>query len=201
MSTDQPIRRPGRPRNEQSNQAILQAARELIADHGVQSFSMEQLAARAGVSKPTIYRRWQTKEDLLSDVFGYAAEQTNIPDTGDALTDLHLLLDNMLKSFEVRFGASPTSMHRVIAVMIDSPQFLEQYKEHFINPRRQAYSAIIQRGKQRGQIRSDADEEILIDLVSGAYMYCLLLKPESLSSGAWLDQVRRLLEYGVSAGT
>ncbi|MNH93836.1 Bacterial regulatory protein, tetR family [compost metagenome] len=50
MSTDQPTRRPGRPRNEQSNQAILQAARELIADHGVQSFSMEQLAARAGDS-------------------------------------------------------------------------------------------------------------------------------------------------------
>ncbi|MBD3920441.1 TetR/AcrR family transcriptional regulator [Paenibacillus sp. PR3] len=197
MSSDIPPRRPGRPRSEQADEAILRAARELILEFGVQSFSMDMLALRAGVSKPTIYRRWGTKEELLTDAIGYASEQTVIPDTGDALLDLRQLLEQMLGSLEERFGGKIASAHKMIAGIIDSQQSLQQYEENFIRPRRKAYREIIQRGKRSGQIREDADEETLIDLVSGSYFYCLLFKPQEMTSGQWLQQVWRLLEDGI----
>ncbi|MBP1963560.1 TetR/AcrR family transcriptional regulator [Paenibacillus aceris] len=180
------------------DKAIIQTARELVMEYGVQSFSMDTLALRAGVSKPTIYRRWPTKDDLLSDVLGFAAEQTDIPDTGNTLADIHMLLESMLQSLGTRLGAPSPSLHKMFAGMLDAPQFLAQYKENFIAPRRNAYSEIVKRGKRRGDIREDLDVETLVDLISGAYLYCLLFKPETVASGDWLQQVMRLLEDGVS---
>ncbi|GMK41204.1 TetR family transcriptional regulator [Paenibacillus sp. CCS19] len=197
MSSDIPSRRPGRPRSEQADEAILRAARELMLEYGVQSFSMDTLAQRANVSKPTIYRRWGTKDELLTDAFGYASEQTVVPDTGDALLDLRQLLEQMLASFNSRFEGKSYSAHKMIAGMLDSPQFIAQYEQNFIQPRRKAYQAIILRGKRSGQIREDANEETLVDLVSGSYLYCLLFKPSELASGQWLEQVWRLLEDGI----
>lgn len=191
-------RRPGRPRNEETDKAILQTARELIMENGTQSFSMDALAQRAGVSKPTIYRRWPTKDELVTDVYGYASEQTVIPDTGDALADLLALLEQMLQSFAARIGSPAASSHKMIAGLLDSPQIMEQYRANFIAPRRAAYSEIIRRGKRRGEIREDADEDILIDLVSGAYLYCLLFKPAALESKEWLHSVHGLMAVGVA---
>lgn len=190
-------RRPGRPRNGQTEAKILQAARELIMENGMQSFSMDSLALRSGVSKPTIYRRWPTKEELLTDCFGFASDPREAPDTGDALKDLALLLGGMLASLGERIGASPGSVHRMVAAMVDSPQTLSQYKKNFIEPRRKLYGQIIRRGKQRGQIREDAEEEALIDLVGGAYLYGLLFAPEKLATGAWLEQVMEQLGRGL----
>lgn len=197
MSSHIPPRRPGRPRSEQADEAILRAARELILEFGIQSFSMDTLALRAGVSKPTIYRRWGTKEELLTDAIGYASEQTVIPDTGDALLDLRQLLEQMLGSLEERFEGNLASAHKMVAGIVDSHQSLQQYEENFIRPRRRAYQEIIERGKRSGQIREDADEETLIDLVSGSYFYCLLFKPQEMASGQWLERAWRLLEEGI----
>ena len=60
-----PARGPGRPRSEEADQAILGATIMLLAEHGVYGLSIEAVAAEAGVGKTTIYRRWQTKEDLV----------------------------------------------------------------------------------------------------------------------------------------
>ncbi|UUZ84151.1 TetR/AcrR family transcriptional regulator [Paenibacillus sp. P26] len=81
----------GRPRSESTDISILKATRALMMESGINNFSMDDVAARAGVSKPTIYLRWKTKEELLSDAFGMAADQTVIPDTGNALADLRVL--------------------------------------------------------------------------------------------------------------
>src|SRR6478752_4034025 len=60
-------RRPGRPRSERADRAIIDAALSLFAEHGVEGLCIEEVAARAGVGKATIYRRWPGKEDLLLD--------------------------------------------------------------------------------------------------------------------------------------
>ena len=60
-------RRPGRPRSEQADQAIIDAALSLFAESGPEGLCIERVAARAGVGKATIYRRWPGKEDLLLD--------------------------------------------------------------------------------------------------------------------------------------
>ncbi|MBO9597273.1 MAG: TetR/AcrR family transcriptional regulator [Cohnella sp.] len=190
-------RRPGRPRNEQTETRILQTARELILENGVQSFSMDSLAQRSGVSKPTIYRRWSTKEDLIMDAIGFAPDQVEDPDTGDAMKDLQLLLDEMLASLGDRIGGPPETVHRLVATIIDCPRKMARLKENFIEPRRKLCAHMIRRGKQRGQIRKDAEEEALIDLIVGAYLYGLLFRPGNRTNGDWLRQVRELLELGL----
>ncbi|WP_127530976.1 TetR/AcrR family transcriptional regulator [Paenibacillus kobensis] len=201
MSAHLSNRKPGRPRSQQADEAILNAARELMLEFGAYSFSMDTLAVRAGVSKPTIYRRWETKEALITDAFGFASQQTEVPDTGSALTDLQQLLGSMLAALGERFGIHSSSAHRMLAGMLDQRQFIEQYKDGFIASRRAAYKQIIRRGKQRGEIREDADEETVIDLVSGAYLYCLLFKPETITAAdEWLEQVLKLIQSGVENG-
>ncbi|MEW9700959.1 TetR/AcrR family transcriptional regulator [Paenibacillus sp. SI8] len=190
-------RKPGRPRSEQTDQAILQAARELMLECGVQSFSMDTLAARAGVSKPTIYRRWSNKEDLLSDTIGQASDQTVIPDTGNVIEDLRILLGNMLESINLNFGLPSQSINKMLASFIDSPQLTEQYRNKFILPRRKIFEAIINKGIQRGEIRGDVNTETLVDLVSGAYFYCMLFKPKDVVSSVWLENVCDVLALGV----
>ncbi|UUZ89724.1 TetR/AcrR family transcriptional regulator C-terminal ligand-binding domain-containing protein [Paenibacillus sp. P25] len=74
---------------------------------------------------------------------------------------------------------------------------LAQYKQNFIEPRRKAFAQILQKGIQKGQIRDDINEDILVDLVSGAYLYCMLFKPETEDSGAWLQKAFLLIENGI----
>src|SRR5580692_10743847 len=58
-------RRPGRPRSERADRAIIEATLSLLAESGAAGLCIEKVAARAGVGKSTIYRRWPGKEDLL----------------------------------------------------------------------------------------------------------------------------------------
>ncbi|UUZ89725.1 TetR/AcrR family transcriptional regulator [Paenibacillus sp. P25] len=113
----------GRPRSESTDISILKATRALMMESGINNFSMDDVAARAGVSKPTIYLRWKTKEELLSDAFGMAADQTVIPDTGNALADLRVLLENMLHSSRLALESPAASSHKMVAGMLESPQF------------------------------------------------------------------------------
>src|ERR1700734_4534515 len=71
-------RRPGRPRSEQAEQAILEAAIEAVGDRGIDGVSCEDVAARAGVGKATLYRRWPGKEDLL--IAAFAAMRRPLPE-------------------------------------------------------------------------------------------------------------------------
>ncbi len=71
-------RRPGRPRSERADQAIIDAALSLFAESGPEGLCIEQVAARAGVGKATIYRRWPGKEDLLLDAI--AALKAPLPE-------------------------------------------------------------------------------------------------------------------------
>ena len=63
-------RRPGRPRSEQAEQAIIEATLDVFAEKGFEGVCVELVAARAGVGKATIYRRWPNKEELLLAAFG-----------------------------------------------------------------------------------------------------------------------------------
>ncbi|GIO35132.1 MULTISPECIES: TetR/AcrR family transcriptional regulator [Paenibacillus] len=188
----------GRPRSASTDLLILQATRALMLEFGMNNFSMDDVAARAGVSKPTIYLRWNSKDELITDAFGLAAEQTAIPDTGDALADLRALLENMLASMELSLGSAEVAPHKLVAGMLESPQLLEQYKQNFIAPRRKDYAKILKKGIQKGQIRKDIDEDTLIDLISGAYFYCMLFKPETENPSDWMQKAFTMIQYGIS---
>jgi AcrR family transcriptional regulator len=165
--------RRGRPRSETARLAILEAAAELALDRGLAAVSMDAVAERAGVSKATIYRWWRTKETLALDALYH--EWAGVPqpkDTGSLREDLLSLLRPWAKEAVRR----PYS--RVIAALIATaqtdPVFGRQYRERFVEPRREAGRTIFRRAIAGGEIPPDTDIEVALDLLYGPVYHRLL---------------------------
>src|SRR5215217_7717783 len=93
-------RRPGRPRSEEAHGAILDAAVALIRELGYDAVTMDGIAARAGVGKATVYRRWKGKETLVVEAVGRIVAAMSVPDTGDTRADLLAMMRGTLRLYE-----------------------------------------------------------------------------------------------------
>ncbi|MDT7624271.1 MAG: hypothetical protein QOF99_5172 [Pseudonocardiales bacterium] len=169
---DQPRARPGRPRSEESRVAVLRATSELMLEVGVRAMTTEGIAKRSGASKATIYKWWPNKYAVAIEAFlsAMSAESAD-PDTGSAPEDFRRALRGMM-----RFYASPSG--RVFAQLVGEAQFDSQVaaelRDRLVGSRRRLVRAIWDRGVARGELRSDVDAEVAIDLVFGPAMYRLV---------------------------
>jgi AcrR family transcriptional regulator len=164
----------GRPRSERAEQAILAAAIELLLDRGLRAMSMEEVAERAGVSKATIYRWWDSKDMLALDALSaeWAAPGRAERDTGSLRGDLLAQLRPWLRQLKEKpFG-------RVIAGLVaqaqTDPEFAVLYREHFVQPRRDATRPMLLRAIERGEIAPDTDLDVTLDLIYGPIYHRLL---------------------------
>ena len=163
----------GRPRSEKAHHAIVQAAAELLLERGLAEVSMDAVAARAGVSKATIYRWWPSKETLALDALYH--EWENVPparDTGSLRGDLLSVLRPWARL------ASTRPYGRVIAALITEaqtdPAFASHYRERFVEPRRDQARVIFRRAIERGEIPADTKTEVALDLLYGPLYHRLL---------------------------
>src|SRR5215469_436883 len=162
------IRRPGRPRSERADQAILDAAVEAIGDRGVDGVRCEDVAARAGVGKATIYRRWPGKEDLL--IAAFASLKTPLPQPrGESVReDLIAMLDVMAADAD-----DPRYAHQFALLHGEGeryPRLLARYKQEIVEPRRELVRSVLRRGVTTGELRPDTDIEIAMLSLTGAVM-------------------------------
>lgn len=170
-------RSPGRPRSAAADRRILDAALRLLLEHGYAGFSLEGVAAAAGVGKPTIYRRYRDKRELAAAaVSGFVEQAAPAPDTGNTRADLHEMATHMFgllsgMGFFRLMGTLLTEEHR-------NPELLERFRERVIHPNRQRLRAILERGQQRGELRPDADLEIAVDVLAGAVIARHLTGPD-----------------------
>ena len=161
-------RRPGRPRSERAEQAILDAAIEAVGENGIDGVSCEDVAARAGVGKATLYRRWAGKEDLLIAAFGALKRPMPQPRGESVRADLIALLsviaaDNDDPRFTQRFALLHGAGDRY-------PRLLARYREEIVEPRRELIRTVLRRGMENGELRPDIDVEITMLLLTGAMM-------------------------------
>jgi AcrR family transcriptional regulator len=164
MSPDVALdRRLGRPRDESRDRAIETAALELLVSHGYEGMSIEGVAALAGVGKATVYRRWDTKLDLVLDaVIRRCREHVVSPDTGALRTDLLEMFRAMLAKFR-RDGAV---MQAFVAEERRHPELAAAFQEMFLNERRAAMREVLLRAVDRGELAPDTDFELLGDVGS-----------------------------------
>ena len=154
-------RRPGRPRSEQCDLAIRAAVLDLLVEEGFARMTIEGVAARAGVGKASIYRRWPSKEDLVVDaVVTHSLEHVVSPDTGSLRGDLLVLLQAQIDKFR-RDG--PLVM-AFTAEQHHHPQLAEAFRRTFLDDRRAACREIFERAVSRGELPPDADLELLQDV-------------------------------------
>ena len=162
------VRRPGRPRSERAEQAILDATLDAIGECGVDGVRCEDVAARAGVGKATLYRRWPGKEDLL--IAAFASLKTPLPQgRGEsARADLTAMLDVMAKD------ADDPRYARQFALLHGEgqryPRLVARYKEQVVEPRRELIKSALRRGIASGELRPDTDVEIAMLTLTGAVM-------------------------------
>jgi AcrR family transcriptional regulator len=168
-------RKPDR-RVERSKQAILDATRELLAKEGdVGSLTVEAVAARSGVAKTTIYRRWRDKWQLALDavMIDMLPRFANPVDVGDTRKELITFVDSVTKLW-----ASPPyapAMQGLISEIATEPELARVYREQVVEPRREQLTPVIERGIARGDLRPETDLRLVHELLVGPILYRLLL--------------------------
>jgi AcrR family transcriptional regulator len=183
----------GRRRSERSHRAILAATQELLVEQGYRELTIEGVAARAGVGKQTIYRWWPSRAALVLEA--YLAGSDAIappPEAGSAREDVRALLDWL-----VAVLAQPIGGRVVAGLVADLPhdrELAERFHQDVVPARRGAMLAALERGRERGEIRADADLELAVDSLHGAVFYRLLLSGEPLDAEFTQQLVEQVLE-------
>ena len=151
-----------------SEDAILGAALDLMAEHGVGGLTVDAVAARAGVGKQTIYRHWGSRARLVHDAIACANDPLEEPDTGSLRGDLEALVAQL-----VRFLSNPDT-GRVFPSLLDAaerdPELAELRQAH-ADQKRDAFRRVLGRAVERGEIDAGLDVEAAIDLMVGPIFY------------------------------
>ncbi|GAY13786.1 TetR/AcrR family transcriptional regulator [Mycobacterium sp. shizuoka-1] len=164
--------KPGRPRSEQSRSAVVRATSELLGEIGLRAMTVEQIAARSGSSKATIYKWWPNKYAVAVDAF-FSELQADSPepDTGSARQDFAIWLRGLC-----HFYTGPSG--RVFAQLVGEAQFdpavADELRDRLVRSRRAVLETIWERGVARGELRPDTGRDVAIDLVVGPALYRLM---------------------------
>jgi len=163
------------PRATRSKQAILDATRELLADEGdVGSLTVEAIAARSGVAKTTIYRRWRDKWELALDAVmidmlpGFAEPV----DVGDTRKELITFVQGAMKNLST--PPSGPAMRALASQIATDPELGRVYRKQVVEPRREQLRPVIDRGIVRGDLRPDTELRHVHELLVGPLFYRLL---------------------------
>lgn len=178
----------GRPRDARVERVVLTATLELLREVGVAGLSMDLLATRANVAKTTIYRRWDSKEQLLLDALRSALEPLEAPDTGVLRRDVEGLLNQVVE----RFGSGHLS--DVLPLLVSAAAHDEALKaslEQYLHSRREPLRRVLQRAVDRGEVRPDVDRELFVEVVMGPVLFRRLAATGPLDA----PYVNRLLDW------
>jgi AcrR family transcriptional regulator len=164
----------GRPRKDDVQQAILKAALALVFEMGFRALSIEAIAARTGVGKPTIYRRWPNKAAVVRDAFlTMVGPQASFPRTERAVESIQLQMRAQAKVFSSEFG---TLIKALLGEAQFDPELAEAFRERWILPRRRLARETIEEAIRQGDLREDIDPEIVIDLLYAPVYYRLQIQ-------------------------
>ena len=174
MSSDpSPARAIGRPRDARAGRAILTAALQLMAERGVHDLRMDDVAERAGVGKATIYRRYRSKDALVSDAIATLVSEIAIPDTGSTRADLLALMRQAVELYSGSLAAR--LMPAVLEETRRNPELATTVRDEFLAGRRAALGLVLKRGVRRGDLRRGLDLELALDVLAGPIFYRLLV--------------------------
>jgi AcrR family transcriptional regulator len=190
-------RRPG-GRSARNRAAVLDAAVELLAETSYEQLSMENIAARAGVHKTTVYRRWPTKADLVADAIRARSQAAvPLPDTGSLHGDLQAFARAIANNIGSPLGGRMT--RTLVAASVTSNEVQARTPE-FWAERLTLAAQIIERAKHRGQLPDRVDANLIIETLIGPLYVRLLLTGEPIDTSL-ADRVAALVAAGAQSAT
>ena len=180
------ICRVGRPRDPHVDQAILSAALDLLIEEGFPRLSIEGVAARAGVGKATIYRRWDSKTALVVDAIKeQLAYGIEFPDTGDFRADVEAVLTQILVRLR---GLEGKVWKAVVGELVKNEELAEMFRQRFVAVGRAEMRSRLKAAMESGQVQ-DGDVELLADVGPAVLHHRVLVSGEALDD----DLPRRIV--------
>lgn len=159
-------RGPGRPPDLAKREAVLAAAREVLAEVGYTSMTIDAVAHRAGSNRVLIYRVWDTKLALAADALFGTTGDFDVPDTGSLVEDLR----GFIRQHVARMSgpAYLKGMPGLTVELINDPELFRWMHVRFVQPSEEGYRQILERATARGEVIDHADPRLLTRIVSGA---------------------------------
>lgn len=171
--------RPGRPRSERLHRAILKTAFKLVLELGFRAVSVELIAAKAGVGKTTIYRRWPNKAAVVMDAFTMMVGSGSLfPKAARATDSIRLQMRAMAKSFR---GDDGVLVKALLAEAQFDPELAKAFRDRWTLPRRKLALPVIREAIRQGGMRPEIDAEDTIDLLYAPIYYRLQMGTGPLS--------------------
>ncbi|CAL9620618.1 TetR/AcrR family transcriptional regulator [Saccharothrix sp. NPDC042600] len=170
----------GRPRDASRDDALRQAALEVMAEVGYRALTMDAVAARARAGKATIYRRWESKLDLVIDTCTHlAAQNLAEPDTGSLQGDLREFLASFAAFLSGPVGKAAQAL---VGELPHEPELAAAFRETFLIAQRDVLRRILDRADERGELRADAPRGMAVELAGAALIYRLMLTGDPLDT-------------------
>jgi AcrR family transcriptional regulator len=187
-------RPPGRPRSEAARVAILRTTLKVLGETGFSDLTIEEVAARAGVGKATVYRWWPNKAALIADAFASSTvTRLHFPNTGSIYADMSRQMRQLIKIFRTPQG-------RIVSAILAAGQsdhaLLDAFRERFLWPRRRDAYETLRRGIRRGEVRKDIDADLLLDSLYGPIYMRFLIQHDRLTP-EFVDRLCSLVLGGV----
>ena len=191
-------RPPGRPRSLEADRAILRATVDLLAEEGYGGVTMEKVAAKAGVGKATVYRRWSSKSALVVDAVAACREggASPPPDTGSARDNLLAFVRGF--QHHLRNSDAGRLLPTLVAELSRSPELAAALREGFVQPRRARVLEAVRRGVARGEVRADVDQELIADAVVALLQHRFLVTGMEIDDGL-PERLLDMLWTGIAA--
>ena len=192
-----PPRGKGRPRSAAPDRASRDATREALAELGGGGLTMGDVAARAGVAKATLYRRWPSKNDLVVDAVASLFDELEMADLGSLRADIAATVAQFADLL-----ARPESQAALMALFAEGsrdPQLRRRIRERIVDPQKHLVRTGRAHAQARGELRSDRDEllaceeiDLVFDVIAGAVEHRLLVAGEPVTA-RWIDRFTTLV--------
>lgn len=189
-------RRAGRPRDDAIDAVVLRAARELLSTDGYDRMTIDSVARAAGVTRPTVYRRWPSKAQLAIAAVADMVGETRHAPTGDTRADILDIAQSLDAGFrDLKYlGLLGTA----IVEREQHPEIFQLFRENLVAPRRHSVRAVLEHGVTLGQVRADVDVEVVVAMLVGAF-YAGQLAGDPDSRHSWARRVTDAVIHLVSS--
>jgi AcrR family transcriptional regulator len=168
----------GRPRSAETELAILDATLAILVEEGFGGMSIESVAARAGVGKAAIYRRWSSKEQVVIEALrGHVASSLPMLDTGDLRADLAGMLHGIRRAMAGEDGPIMTAF---VAEKARYPELRAEYERVFVKERRAHLQHIISAAVERGELPDTTDIELMAEAGPAILSHRLMVHDHAL---------------------
>lgn len=195
-SAPPPPARRGRPPSEAARRAILKAARELLDEGGLLSVTMEGIAARAGVGKPTVYRHWSNRYEVTMAALMDATSDAEAPSLPDA--PLEALRQQLLGLAGLFTSATGRNVAAMLVSGYGETALSKAFRIYFVQARRDEGRDLLRQGMARGELRADIDLEVALDLIYGPVFYRLTMAHAPIDAG-FVDILLQEVLAGIAA--